>query len=86
MSPPRLKQQTCGLRARAYSATTLRGDYAELLFSKTSIAIGSTCQSLKNLRADIIVGIAMATSSSNRLTYICLIRLLVKSVDLGLSK
>lgn len=45
---------TYRLQSRAYNATTLRQNYFEF-FRGTSSSIGSTCQSLKKLRAQVIV-------------------------------
>jgi hypothetical protein len=56
MTSYRLRTRTYVLRSSAYNATTLRKDYAEL-FSGTSSAIGRACDSLKELRAQVVVGV-----------------------------
>ncbi|KAH0826180.1 hypothetical protein J3R83DRAFT_5612, partial [Lanmaoa asiatica] len=48
-----LKEETCILRARAYSATTVRRDFFEF-FRGTSNEIGHACQSVKTLQAEVI--------------------------------
>jgi hypothetical protein len=53
MTSYRLRTRTYVLRSSAYNATTLRKDYAEL-FSGTSSAIGRACDSLKELRAQVV--------------------------------
>lgn len=57
----------CSLRARAYNATTIWKDYAEF-FSGTSTAIGHIYQSVKSLRAEVIVRIFNSASHITVLT------------------
>ncbi|KAF8122886.1 hypothetical protein EV363DRAFT_1552480 [Boletus edulis] len=48
-----LRSRTHDLRSRAYNAINLRQDYVEF-FRGTSTAIGTACQTLKKLRAQVI--------------------------------
>ncbi|KAF8555596.1 hypothetical protein OG21DRAFT_843622 [Imleria badia] len=48
-----LRSRTNDLRSRAYNATNLQRNYAEF-YRGTSTAIGTACQTLKKLRAQVI--------------------------------
>ena len=63
----RLRTRTYILRSSAYNATTWRKDYAEML-SGTSSAIGRTCDSLNELRAQVVVSVLTFDNQDNFLT------------------
>ncbi|KAG6369609.1 hypothetical protein JVT61DRAFT_14178 [Boletus reticuloceps] len=74
-----LRTRTYVLQSSAYNATTLRKDYAEFL-SGTASAIKRTCDSLKELRAQVVVSGFPFHVRSSLLTQISFTRHLVRRV------